>query len=207
MKRAVTVLLGCLMVLVIAAGAYAQAPAAQGQGRGDGQGRQGGGGGGRGRGPAAPACTNLACDVQADWARSMRLLTTTAEAMPEDKWTFKTTPAQRSFGEHVMHIVQVDSKLFAGLGGKTPAPQINFNATSKADVLAALRQSLEYGQALVKEFDDQGLLERVNGIFLGPSASRVRLINFSMSHSQDVYGQLVVYLRLNGVVPPASNPA
>jgi uncharacterized damage-inducible protein DinB len=207
MKRAVTVLLGCLMVLAVAAGAYAQAPAAQGQGRGDGQGRQGGGGGGRGRGPAAPACTNLACDVQADWARSMRLLTTTAEAMPEDKWTFKTTPAQRSFGEHVMHIVQIDSKLLSGLGGKTPPPQINMSATSKADVLAALRQSLEYGQALVKEFDDQGLLERVNGIFLGPSASRVRLINFSMSHSQDVYGQLVVYLRLNGVVPPASNPA
>jgi uncharacterized damage-inducible protein DinB len=205
MKRAMTVVLGFLMVLAMAAGASAQAPA--GPGRGDGQGRQGGGGGGRGRGPAAPACTNLACDVQADWARSMRLLITTAEAMPEDKWTFKTTPAQRSFGEHVMHIVQVDSKLFGGLGGKTAAPQINYNATSKADVLAALRQSLEYGQALVKEFDDQGLLERVNGIFLGPSASRVRLINFSMSHSQDVYGQLVVYLRLNGVVPPASNPA
>jgi hypothetical protein len=35
----------------------------------------------------------------------------------------------------------------------------------------------------------------------------VRIINFSMAHSQDVYGQLVVYLRINGVVPPASNPA
>lgn len=196
MKRAVTGFLGLLMVLAAASGANAQAPA--------GQGRQGGGGG---RGPAAAPCATLACDVQADWARSMRLLITTAEAMPEDKWTFKTTPAQRSFGEHVMHIVQIDSKLLGGLGGKTAAPQINYSATSKADVLTALRQSLDYGQALVKEFDDQGLLARVNGIFLGPSASRVRLINFSMAHSQDVYGQLVVYLRLNGVTPPASNPA
>ena len=107
----------------------------------------------------------------------------------------------------VMHIVQIDSKLLAALGAKTPAPQINMSATTKADVLAALRQSLEYGQAVLKEFDDAGLLERVNGVFLGPSASRVRLINFSMAHSQDVYGQLVVSLRLNGVIPPARNPA
>jgi uncharacterized damage-inducible protein DinB len=190
MKR---VTFAMLVTVLVAATALAQAPQGQGRGRG-------------GRG-GAPACTNLACDVQADWARSMNLLIRTAEAMPEDKWNFKTTDPQRTFGEHVMHIVQIDSKLLSGLGGKTPAPQINMNATSKADVMAALRQSLEYGQAVVKEFDDAGLLERVNGLFLGPSASRVRIINFSMAHSQDVYGQLVVYLRLNGVTPPASNPA
>jgi len=210
MKRVVNGLCAVMFVVATVSSAFAQAPqgapAAPGQGRGEGQGRQGGGGG-RGRGPAAPACTNLACDVQADWARSMRLLMTTAEAMPEDKWSYKATPAQRSFGEQVMHIVQIDQKLLGGLGGKTPAPQINGSATSKADVVAALRQSLDYGAAVIKEFDDQGLLERIPGMFLGPSASRLRLINFSMSHSQDVYGQMVVYLRLNGIVPPASNPA
>jgi uncharacterized damage-inducible protein DinB len=192
MKRVVPVLVGVVFALGTVSGTYAQAP--QGGGRG----------GGRG---GAPACTNLACDVQADWARSMRLLITTAEAMPEDKWGYKSTPAQRSFGEQVMHIVQIDQKLLGGLGGKTPAPQINMKPASKADTVAALRQSLEYGAAVVKEFDDQGLLERVPGMFLGASASRIRLINFSMTHSQDVYGQMVVYLRLNGVVPPASNPA
>jgi uncharacterized damage-inducible protein DinB len=190
MKRA-TIAVGT----VVLAAATAFADADQGQGRG---------GGGRG---GAAACTTLACDVQADWARNMNLLIRTAEAMPEDKWNFKTTDPQRTFGQHAMHIVQVDSKLLAGLGAKTPAPKINMSATSKADVMNALRQSLDYGQAVIKEFDDGGLLERVNGMFLGPSASRVRIINFSIAHSQDVYGQLVVYLRLNGVVPPASNPA
>ena len=194
MKRVVAIVCGSFAVLAIAAGMPDQA-AAQGQGRG----------GGGGRGGGAPACMNLACDVQGDWARSAQLLTAIADAMPEDKWTFKATPAQRSFGEQVMHIVQVDSRLLGALGGKTAAPQINLKATSKADVMAALRQSMDYGTALVKEFDDQGLLERVPGQFLGPSASRVRLINFSMAHSQDIYGQMAVYLRLNGVVPPASN--
>ena len=197
MKR---VVVGVLFTLATVSATFAQAP----QGA-PAQGQRGGGGRGGGRG--GPACTNLACDVQADWTRSMGLLTRTAEAMPEDKWNYKSTDAQRTFGQQVMHIVQIDQKLLSGLGGKTPAPQINSAATSKADVLAALRQSLEYGQAVIKEFDDQGLLERVPGMFLGASASRVRLINFSMSHSQDVYGQMVVYLRLNGVVPPASNPA
>lgn len=181
------------VTVLAAATAFAEAPQGQGRGRG-------------GRG-GAPACTNLACDVQADWTRNMNLLIRTAEAMPEDKWNFTTTEPQRTFGQQVMHIIQVDSKLLAGLGAKTPAPQINLSATSKADVMAALRQSLEYGLAIIKEFDDAGLLERVNGLFLGPSASRVRIINFSIAHSQDVYGQLVVYLRLNGVTPPASNPA
>ena len=200
MKRAVTMVVGVAFVLATSAGAFAQAP--QGQGRGDGQGR---GGGGRGGGRGGPACTNLACDVQSDWARSAQQLTAIADAMPEDKWNFKPTDPQRTFGQQVMHIVQVDSKLLAGLGGKTPPPQINMSATSKADVMAALKQSFAYGDALIKEFDDAGLLERVPGIFLGPSASRVRLISFALGHSQDIYGQMAVYLRLNGVVPPASN--
>ena len=41
--------------------------------------------------------------------------------------------------------------------------------------------------------------------FLGPTASRLKVIYFSMQHTQDIYGQLVVYLRLNGITPPASN--
>lgn len=197
MKRAVTVAVAGMFVLATGAGVLAQAP--QGEGRGAGQGR--GGRGGRG----GPACMTLACDVQSDWARSAQQLTAIADAMPEDKWNYKPTDPQRTFGQQVMHIVQVDSKLLAGLGGKTPPPQINMSATSKADVMAALKQSFAYGEALIKEFDDQGLLERVPGIFLGPSASRVRLINFALGHSQDIYGQMAVYLRLNGVTPPASN--
>ena len=194
MKRVATMILGLVVAFATGAGLDAQ----EGQ-------RQGGGGRGGGRG--GPACTTFACDVQADWTRSMGLLTRTADAMPEATWTYKSTPAQRTFGEQVMHIVQIDQKLLAGLGGKTPAPQINLKATSKAEVMEALRQSLAYGEAVIKEFDDQALLERVPGMFLGASASRARLIYFSMAHSQDVYGQMVVYLRLNGITPPASNPA
>ena len=93
----------------------------------------------------------------------------------------------------------------AAEGGKTPAPKINLQASTKADILAALRQHYDWATALVKEFNDQQLVERVTPPpFFGASASRVRVFYYSLQHTQDTYGQLVVYVRLNGVTPPAS---
>jgi uncharacterized damage-inducible protein DinB len=159
--------------------------------------------GGRG---GAPACTTVACDLQGDWGRNRGLLLGVANAMPEDKFSFKPTPAQQSFGERLMHVATIDVKLISTLGGKTPAPTINDKATSKADVIAALTQSMDYGAAVLKEFNDQQISERVTSLpFLGPTASRSRVAYFSLTHSQDIYGQLVVYLRLSGITPPASN--
>jgi uncharacterized damage-inducible protein DinB len=206
MKRA-TVLLGVMFVLATVSSTFAQAPqgapAAPGQGRGDGQGRQGGG---RGRGPAAPACATLACDMQADWTRSSENFYNLVNAMPEDKFGFKPTPAQQTFAERVMHVATIDVNLFGALGAKTPAPAINAKAATKAEVLAALKEWRSWGDAVIKEFNDQQLLERVTPPgFMGTSASRARLIAFELQHTQDIYGQLVVYVRLNGVTPPASN--
>jgi uncharacterized damage-inducible protein DinB len=153
----------------------------------------------------APNITTLAGDVQADWAGVKELFTNAADAMPEDKFSFKSTPAQRSFGEHVMHVVEVNGFILETLGGKTPPPTINMKATSKADVMAALRQSFAHGDAVVKDFTDQQWNGRVTPPpFMGPSASRLRLVYLSLQHTQDTYGQMVVYLRLNGIVPPAS---
>jgi uncharacterized damage-inducible protein DinB len=159
----------------------------------------------QGRG-GAPACTTVACDVLGDWGRTYGLLIGEAEAMPEDKYGFKPTPPQQSFGERLMHVAGIDVKIVSTLGGKTPAPAINLQAKTKAEILTALRQANDYGAAVLKEFNDQQLNDRVASLpFLGPTASRLRVINFSMSHSQDIYGQLAVYLRLSGITPPASN--
>ena len=162
---------------------------------------------GRGAPPAAPTITTLAGDVQADWAIHKDLLVNAADAMPADKFGYKPTPAQRSYGEQIMHVVQIN-QFVAGVLGKTPAPAINLKAATKAEVTTALRQSMDYWEVVLKEFTDQQLNERVAAEgFMGPSArsaSRLRLIYGSMQHTYDIYGQMVVYLRLNGIVPPAS---
>jgi len=162
---------------------------------------------GGGRGPAAPAITSLSGDIQADWTRTRGLITGIVEAMPDDKFGFKPTPAQQTFAERVLHVATTDLFVLQALGGKTPAPMINQKAATKAELLAALKQTFDYGDALIKEFSDQQWVERVAPPpFLGPSASRVRIIYFDMQHSEDLYGQFVVYVRLNGVTPPASRP-
>jgi uncharacterized damage-inducible protein DinB len=190
------------MAMFVVATAWAQAPQGAPGANAPGQGRQGG----RGRGPAAPACSTLQCDTLADWTRTRDALIGVANAMPDDKFSFKPTPAQESFAQRLMHVAQIDVKLLAGLGGKTAAPALNGSAATKADVVAALNQSFAYGESVIKEFNDQQLLERVMPLpFLGPSASRARIISYDLQHTQDIYGQLVVYLRLNGVTPPLSN--
>jgi uncharacterized damage-inducible protein DinB len=161
----------------------------------------------RGRGPAAPTCATVACDVQGDWERTKSLVLGLVNAMPDDKWSFKPTPAQGSFAERALHVADIDTKLLSTLGAKTLAPSaVNMKAMTKAEVVAALQASFDYGSAVLKEFNDQQLAERIASVpFLGPTASRLKVIYFSMQHTNDIYGQLVVYLRLNGITPPASN--
>ena len=186
-----------IAVLCLTVAALAQEPGRQGPPPG----RQGGGG----RGPQGPTITTLAGDVQNDLDRTRELFINLVDAMPEDKFGFKPTPAQQSFGERAMHVVQADQFILGTLGGRTPAPKINAQASTKADILAALRQLYDWEMALMKEFNDQQLVERVAPpAFLGSSASRARIFYYSLQHTQDTYGQLVVYLRLNNVTPPAS---
>ena len=97
-------------------------------------------------------------DLSKDWAGQKTLLVTLANAMPEDKYGFKPTPAQRTFGEHVLHIAQINVMLTKALGGKTPEPAINMKATTKADMIKAMSDSFDYGAKVIAEFKD-GLLK------------------------------------------------
>lgn len=192
MTRVCMTFVGSALMLAVVTAASAQAPAP--------------GGRGRGRGPAAPPCATLSCDILSDWQRTANQMIGIADRMPEDKWSYKSTPAQRTFGEQVMHIAQTDVQIIGALGAKATAPAVDAKAAaSKAESMAALRASFAYGEAAVKEFTDQQWLERISGLFMGPSVARLRVLYFDLGHSQDIYGQMAVYLRLNGLVPPASD--
>ena len=154
-------------------------------------------------------CSHLVCEVENDWSRNNVMLYGLANSMPEDKFGYKPTPAQQTFGERVLHVAQVNLMLLQALGAKTPAPMIDVNAISKAASMDALQRVGGYGVAVIKELGEQGLLARIDspglvGWFMGPQVSRQRVLYFLMTHSQDTYGQLVVYARMNGITPPAS---
>jgi uncharacterized damage-inducible protein DinB len=154
---------------------------------------------------SAPAgTTTVLGDLLKDWERQKETMMKIADAMPEDKFGYKSTPPQRSYGEQVMHIATVNVDVLKWVGGQTPAPSFTAeSAKTKADMLKAMSDSYDYGTALLKEQTDTTITQTIDGRFLGPS-TRARVFWFLLGHSMDIYGQMAVYLRLNGVVPPAS---
>jgi len=151
---------------------------------------------GRGGPPAAPTITTLAGDVQADWAIHKELLVNAADAMPDDKFGYQPTPGQQSYGVRIMHVVQVNQALAGLLGGKTPVPAINLKAATKAEVMTALRQSMDYLEVVLKEFTDQQLNERVaaGGVHGAVRQPPARVL--------PVHAAQPGHLRADGGVPP-----
>jgi len=140
-----------------------------------------------------------------DWTELKPVMMAIANAMPEEKFSYKSTPAQRDYGQQIMHVAAANMMYLRFFGGKAAAPAFNRNATSKADILQALAASFDYGEALIREQTDESMLQNVQtNQFLG-SSSRARVIYFLIGHTWDIYGQMAVYLRLNGIVPPRSD--
>jgi uncharacterized damage-inducible protein DinB len=154
---------------------------------------------------ARPAhAATLKEELLRDWVEMKETMHKLAAEMPEDKYGYKSTPPQRDFGQQVLHVAGANLINLRFLGGKATPPALNRNAKAKAEIIKAMDDSFDYGTALINELTDQTLMETVQtNAFLGPS-SRARVIWFLLGHSWDIYGQMVVYLRLNGGVPPAS---
>lgn len=155
--------------------------------------------------PAASGQATVSGDLLKDWQDQKKTMMDIAEAMPEDKFSYKTTPAQRNYGEQVMHVALVNVGILKLIGGKTAPPTFTpQSAKTKAEMIKAMADSYDYGIALIKEQSDATMIQTVPApAFLGPS-TRARIFWFLLGHSMDIYGQMAVYLRMNGVVPPAS---
>jgi len=142
-----------------------------------------------------------------DWTAQQDTLMKIANAMPEDAFGFRPTPAQRTWGEQILHIAQANVIQMGRLEAKAAAPEINMKATSRAEILKALQDSFDFGAAALKEQTEATMLQQAANTrfdrFMGPSA-RVRVVYYVIGHTWDIYGQMAVYLRLKGLTPPAS---
>ena len=143
-----------------------------------------------------------------NWNDIGRKLTAMAEDFPEDKYDFKPNPAERSFAEQLLHVaVNLDFFIEVARGAKPPAvlPKRADFAT-KAAVVDYVKKSLAGGAALIKSKGDRGMSD----LFVDPfSNQRTRFSDGAwrfIEHSAEHYGQLVVYYRIVGLVPPESRP-
>src|SRR4029079_15268613 len=95
-----------------------------------------------------------------DWTSQRDTLVKIANAMPEDKFGFRPTPAQRTWGEQILHIAQANVVQMGRLGGRAAAPDVNMKATSRAEILKALSDSFDFGTAVLQEQSDAAMVQQ-----------------------------------------------
>ncbi len=134
-----------------------------------------------------------------------------AEAMPEQAYGFIPTAGRfndaRSFGEQLKHVACSQFGFFNEIEGKTPPEGCErggpSKAATKAELIQYLRDSFDYGNKILAGTDAKNALDRVEGRYGGPN-TRLGIVSVALWHITDHYGQLVEYLRMNGIVPPVT---
>jgi|tagenome__1003787_1003787.scaffolds.fasta_scaffold20924961_2 hypothetical protein len=134
-----------------------------------------------------------------------------AEAMPESKYSFIPTAGNfkdaRSFAEQVKHVACANVAFFDEIEGKTPPAHCERGgpspATTKAELLKYVHESFDYGNRVLVTVNAQNALDRVEGGYAAPN-TKLGVAVAAVWHVTDHYGQLVEYLRMNGIVPPST---
>jgi hypothetical protein len=157
--------------------------------------------------PAMQAAGPLSGALLNAWQRASQNMPAAAELMPADKFGFKPTPEQMSFGEILAHEAQSNETLCSAIAGGTQTPSESAaGATApKADLIARLRKSFENCGAVVAKLQESALGDSVP-FFGGRKATRARAAIALAQDWADHYAQAAIYLRLSGILPPTARP-
>lgn len=142
------------------------------------------------------------------WNDIGRKLIAIAEDLPEDKYEYKPNPDSRAFVAQLIHAAGSMYYFTDTAQGKKPHlpddPKRD-DLKTKAQVVAFVKQCVKDGADLIKAKGNKGLEEQVEDG--GPTKIRLYDLAYGLiEHSGEHYGQLVVYYRINGMVPPESRP-
>jgi uncharacterized damage-inducible protein DinB len=139
------------------------------------------------------------------YAHVKDILLRSAEKVPEEDYKFKPTPEVRSFGQIIGHLADAQY-LFCSkaLGEKNPAPKIEETKTSKADLIAALKEAFAYCDKAYDGMTDASGAETVQ--LFGSDMPKLGVLTVNNMHGMEHYGNLVTYMRLKNIVPPSSEP-
>ena len=158
--------------------------------------------GGSGASASQPAPTSFLAPARATWESTRTLVVGLVEAMPEDKWDFKPTPAVRSFREVVVHLIGENYLFFGRVAGENLGNPAQ-NLKTRDELVKALHESYAYGAKVWADLTEEKALQMVEGRG-GQKVQRWSATLLAIQDNMNHYGNLVVYLRLNGLVPPRS---
>jgi hypothetical protein len=136
-----------------------------------------------------------------------------ADAMPEDKYSFVPTNGEfkgvRSFAQQVKHVAAVNYLVGAAILEEKPPVDLGSengpdSLKTKADIVKFLKDSFAYAHKAVGTINDGNLLSPIKSPFGEGMTTRLGMATLIVGHCFDHYGQMVEYLRMNSIVPPAS---
>lgn len=157
--------------------------------------------------PTAKPALSPSQAVLAAWNDVGRKLVAMAEDFPDDKYDFKPVPAQRSFAEQLLHVAGSNDLFTATAKGQKPVDdESREHYSTKAAVVAYLKKSFTDGAAVIQSKGDRGLAQTAVDPESGQKMQLSDLAYEAIEHSGEHYGQLVVYYRVAGLVPPESRP-
>lgn len=144
---------------------------------------------------------SMSADLNQKYEAIKNNITKAAEAMPEDGYAFKPESAERSFGGWVAHVADSNAGGCSGLIGTRK----NIGAaskTSKADLIAALKESFDICDAVYSGTNESNLNDKVASF--GGQVPRASALYGTIIHDNECYGNMAVYLRLKNIVPPST---
>jgi len=153
---------------------------------------------------------SLAATAKAMHATIRRDLADAAEAMPAEDFAFKPTPEVRSFAQLVGHVANANFFFCSQAKGTASPSTTNFERVAdKAALVKGLTEALAYCDAVYQSttdatFNDAVTLNGFPGMNPKTATSRGAVLLFNTTHNNEHYGNIVVYLRLKGKVPPST---
>jgi uncharacterized damage-inducible protein DinB len=153
---------------------------------------------------AAPAADNASvAAVHSLWKSLTDYITQSAKDMPEEKYGFQPTPEVRTFGQLIGHVAGAQRMFCAIALGEPPTAEsdIEKTVTTKAGLIAAMESSSAYCERAYAQTD---AATRAPVTLFGQKVSRFYALAMNATHNGEHYGNIVTYLRINGIVPPSS---
>ena len=150
----------------------------------------------------APA-PSQAKELAATFQRAATELLDIAEVMPADKYGYKPTPEVSSFGDQLVHVAGITQRFIDAAKG-TKSEAAHHGAMAKPEVIGLLTKTFQGAQEMITPLTDAQLLEPVKFPFGDRTVTRATFWQGPLYQIRNHHGQLVVYLRMNGIVPPTT---
>ena len=152
---------------------------------------------------ALSAQNPLSSDLKNSYTGIKGTLLKAADEMSEADYSFKASPMERTYGAIVGHIADVQFGLCGNAKVEQKKSDAETTKTTKADLVATLKASFDYCDGAYDSLTDADATSMVT--LFGPrKATKLAVLNFNIAHDNEMYGQMVVYLRIKGLVPPSS---